>query len=47
LLGMVVATVSGYFSIVLLRRIVQRGKFGNFTYYLWGVGAFTLIASLF
>lgn len=47
LLGMVVAMVSGYFSIVLLRRIVQRGKFGNFTYYLWGVGAFTLIASLF
>jgi len=47
LLGMAVAMVSGYFSIVLLRRIVQRGKFGNFTYYLWGVGAFTLIASLF
>ena len=47
LLGTAVATVSGYFSIVLLRRIVQRGKFGNFTYYLWGVGVFTLIASLF
>lgn len=47
LLGMAVAMVSGYFSIVLLRRIVQRGKFGNFTYYLWGVGVFTLIASLF
>ena len=47
LLGMVVAMVSGYFSIVLLRRIVQRGKFGNFTYYLWGIGVFTLIVSLF
>ena len=47
LLGTAVATVSGYFSIVLLRRIVQRGKFGNFTYYLWGVGVFTLIVSLF
>jgi len=47
LLGTAVAMVSGYFSIVLLRRIVQRGRFGNFTYYLWGVGAFALIASLF
>ena len=47
LLGTAVAMVSGYFSIVLLRRIVQRGKFGNFTYYLWGVGVFTLIVSLF
>ena len=47
LLGTAVAMVSGYFSIVLLRRIVQRGKFGNFTYYLWGVGVFTLVASLF
>ena len=47
LLGMVVAMVSGYFSIVLLRRIVQQGKFGNFTYYLWGIGVFTLIVSLF
>lgn len=47
LIGTVVAMVSGYFSIVLLRRIVQRGKFGNFTYYMWGVGVFTLIASLF
>lgn len=47
LLGTAVAMVSGYFSIVLLRRIVQRGKFGNFTYYLWGVGVFTLVVSLF
>lgn len=47
LLGTAVAMVSGYFSIVLLRRIVRHGKFGNFTYYLWGIGVFTLIVSLF
>ena len=45
--GMVVAAISGYFSIVLLRRIVSKGKFGNFAYYMWGVGIVTLIASLF
>ena len=45
--GMVVAAITGYFSIVLLRRIVSKGKFGNFAYYMWGVGIVTLIASLF
>lgn len=45
--GMLVAAVSGYFSIVLLRRIVSKGRFGNFAYYMWGVGIVTLIASLF
>ena len=45
--GMVVAAITGYFSIVLLRRIVSKGRFGNFAYYMWGVGIVTLIASLF
>ena len=31
----------------LLRRLLNAGKFGKFAYYMWGVGIFTLIASLF
>ncbi len=46
LVGMAVAMVSGYFSIVLLRRIVRKGKFGNFAYYCWGVGVITIILSI-
>ena len=45
--GMLVAAVTGYFSIVLLRRIVSKGRFGSFAYYMWGIGIVTLIASLF
>lgn len=47
LIGMAVSAVVGYFSIILLQRLLQKGKFGNFAYYMWGIGAFTLIASLF
>ncbi len=47
LVGMVFSAVVGYFSIILLRRIIRRGKFGKFAYYLWGVGILTLILSLF
>lgn len=47
LVGMLVAAVSGYFSIILLRRIMSSGKFGRFAYYMWGAGAVTLILSLF
>lgn len=47
LIGMVVAAVVGYFSIILLQRLLKKGKFGNFAYYMWGVGVVTLIASLF
>lgn len=46
LVGMAVAMVSGYFSIALLRRIVKKGKFGNFAYYCWGVGVITIILSI-
>ena len=46
LVGVVVAFVSGYFAIYLLRMIVQRGKFGGFAYYCWGAGLVTLILSL-
>ena len=47
LVGMIVSIVVGYFSIILLQRLLKKGKFGNFAYYMWGVGVVTLIASLF
>ena len=47
LVGTLVAFVVGYFSIGLLRRLLNTGKFGKFAYYMWGVGILTLIASLF
>lgn len=47
LIGMIVSIVVGYFSIILLQRLLKKGKFGNFAYYMWGVGVVTLIASLF
>ncbi len=47
LIGTLVAFVVGYFSIQLLRRMLNSGRFGKFSYYLWGVGLFALIASLF
>lgn len=45
--GMLVAAVTGYFSIILLRRIMSKGSFGKFAYYMWAVGIVVLIASLF
>ncbi len=47
LIGMLTAVVVGYGSIILLRRIMRRGSFGKFAYYMWGVGIVTLIISLF
>lgn len=46
LVGVLVAFVSGYMAIYFLRVIVQRGKFGGFAYYCWGMGLVTLILSL-
>lgn len=45
--GMVVAAVSGYLSICLLKFITKRGSFGAFCYYCWGVGLVTLALALF
>ena len=47
LIGTLVAMVVGYGCIILLRRLLDTGKFGKFSYYMWGVGVFALIASLF
>ncbi len=46
LVGVMVAAVSGYLSIRLLRYIANKGSFGYFSYYCWGVGLLTLILSL-
>lgn len=47
LVGMVVAGISGYFSIVLVRKLAVSAKFGKFAYYCWTVGIISLIASFF
>ncbi len=46
LFGMVVAAVAGYFSIRLVNLLANKGKFGNFAYYCWVVGALALIFSI-
>lgn len=47
LVGMVVAGVTGYLSIRLLKRlVVRKGRFGGFAYYCWGVGVLTILLSL-
>ena len=43
LLGMLVAAVSGYFSIRLIRYISKKGKFGWFAYYCWFAGLVTIL----
>ena len=46
LVGVAVAAVSGYLAIRLLKYISQKGSFGDFAYYCWGIGLVTLILSL-
>ncbi len=46
LVGVLVAMVSGYLSIALLRYIAGRGRFGGFAYYCWGAAIVTLVLSL-
>ena len=41
--GLLVAGVTGYFSIRLLQRIVRKGKFGGFAYYCWIVGVVSIV----
>ena len=43
LVGVVVAAVSGYLCIRLLKMIANKGKFGFFAYYCWAVGVLTLV----
>ena len=46
IVGTIVAAVSGYFAIRLVNLLADKGKFGNFAYYCWGVGAAALVAAL-
>jgi len=39
----VVAAVSGYLCIRLLKMIADKGRFGAFAYYCWAAGLATLI----
>lgn len=47
LVGIIVAMISGYGAIRLLKYITQKSKFGFFAYYCWGIGLVTLILSMF
>ena len=46
LVGMAVAAGSGYLCIRLLKLIAEKGKFGAFSYYCWGMGALTILMSV-
>ena len=46
IVGTLVAAVSGYFAIRLVNLLADKGKFGNFAYYCWGIGAAAVVASL-
>ncbi len=45
LVGMIVAAVTGYFAIRLVKTLSQKGKFGKFCYYCFGVGILTIVLS--
>lgn len=44
--GVVVAAVSGYLCIRLLKMIAEKGKFGAFAYYCWGMGVVTIVLTV-
>ena len=46
LVGMLVAGVTGYFAINLVRVITQKGKFGKFCYYCFAIGILTIALSI-
>ena len=41
--GVLTAAVSGYLSIALVRMVANKGRFGAFAYYCWGMGILTLV----
>lgn len=43
MVGVVIAAVSGYFSIRLLNMLSDKGKFGVFAYYCWAVGVLAIV----
>lgn len=46
IVGTLVAAVSGFFAIRLVNMLADKGKFGSFAYYCWGIGAAAVLASL-
>ncbi len=46
LVGVAVAAVVGYFAIRLVNLLADKGKFGGFAYYCWGVGVLTIVLSI-
>ncbi len=46
LVGMVVAAVSGYFAIKLVKLLMDKGKFGRFSYYCFAVGILTILLTI-
>ena len=46
LIGFVVSAVVGYFTIGLLKKIMNSGKFGRFAYYCWAVGIMAILLSI-
>ena len=44
--GMAVAAGSGYLCIRLLKMIAEKGRFGWFAYYCWGIGLLTMLLTL-
>jgi len=46
LVGVLVAGVTGYFAIHLVKLLVKKGSFGKFAYYCWGVGSIAIIWSI-
>ena len=46
LVGFIIAAIVGFFAIQLIRRLINKGSFGKFAYYCWGVGALAIILSL-
>lgn len=47
LVGMLIAGGVGYGSLCLLRFIVNKGKFGFFSYYCWAVGLIAILWTVF
>ena len=43
MVGVITAAVVGYACIRLLRLMAEKGRFGAFSYYCWGVGLLTLL----
>jgi len=46
LVGVLVAGVTGFFAIKLVKLLVAKGSFGKFAYYCWGIGTIAIIWSI-